>query len=84
MIPLLPIQHGSIVRYTCKAIYYESYKSSPVYLHFPNLTIYTFPYENSRPWGASGGLFPSLAASIGMGNLLYTLYSDEPFLTSLL
>lgn len=50
MISLLPIQHGSIVRYTCKAIYYESYKSSPAYLHFPNLAIYTFPYENSRPW----------------------------------
>lgn len=25
----------------------------------------------------------SLAASIGMGNLLYTSYSDEPFVTSL-
>lgn len=37
MISLLPIQHGSIVKYTCKAIYYESYKSSPAYLHFPNL-----------------------------------------------
>lgn len=73
MIPLLPIQHGSIVRYTCKAIYYESYKSSPVYLRF-QISLSILFLREFTSLGASGGLFPSLVLGrSGKSYILYTL-----------